>query len=122
MRLPDDTSARQALKECERKTRNPKGRPKLTWLKQIRNQIKEMKINYQDIETLTSDRFMWRTLINEGAMSTPSLNTPGPVSAAAHLPTIHYDITHNPFKMQIQHNAVAVRRWCRTGVFNLAVH
>ena len=41
-----------------------------TWLKQIRNQIEEMKLNYKDIETLTSDRFMWRTLIDEGAMST----------------------------------------------------
>ena len=68
--LPDKTSAKQALKECERKTRNPQGRPKLTWLKQIRKQIEEMKLNYQDIETLTSDRFLWRTLINEGAMST----------------------------------------------------
>ena len=70
MRLPDETTAKQALRECERKTRKPQGRPKLTWLKQIRNQIEEMKLNYQDIETLTSDRFMWRTLIDEGAMST----------------------------------------------------
>ena len=70
MQLLNDTSAKQALKECERRTRNPQGRLKLTWLKQIRNQLEEMKINYQDIEKLTSDRFLWRTLISEDALST----------------------------------------------------
>ena len=28
---------------------------KLTWLKQIKNRIEEMKLNYQDIETRTSN-------------------------------------------------------------------
>ena len=34
----------------------------------IRNQIEEIKFNYQDIETLTTDRYMQWTLINENAM------------------------------------------------------
>ena len=63
-------SAKQALKECETKTKKPQGRPKLTWLEQIKNQLDEMKVQYQDIEKLTSDRVMWRTLISKGTMST----------------------------------------------------
>ena len=61
------------LKKCERKTKKPQGRQKLTWLKQIKNQLEGMKIQYQDIEKLISDRFMWRTLISEGAMPTMTL-------------------------------------------------
>ena len=74
MRLPDETPAKLALKESERKIKKPQGRPKLTWLKQVKDQLKEMKIDYQDIETLTSDRLSWRILISsEGAMSTKTI-------------------------------------------------
>ena len=35
MQLPDKTAAKQTLKECESKTKNSQGKPKLhvTWLK-----------------------------------------------------------------------------------------
>ena len=69
MRLPDETPAKQALEESHRKARKPQGRPKLTWMKQVQNQLKDMKIDYNDIHNLTSDRTLWKQLISEGAMS-----------------------------------------------------
>ena len=70
MRLPEETPAKIALKESERKTRKPPGRSKQTWMKQIKNQVEDLKLDYNDIENLTSNRTLWRTLISERAMST----------------------------------------------------
>ncbi len=69
MRLPDTTPAKQSLREAERESKKPRGRPKLTWLKMIQKQLNELNIKYADIEILTSDRNNWRQII-EGAMST----------------------------------------------------
>ena len=66
--LSDEPSAKQALKECERKTRKPQDKSKLTWLKQIRNQIEEIKLSRHG--NIDPWWFMRRTLINEGAIST----------------------------------------------------
>ena len=63
MRLPEETPAKQVLKESARKVKRPAGRPKLTWTKQINNQITELGMTADDAQSLTSDRTAWRAVI-----------------------------------------------------------
>ena len=63
MRLPEQTPARQALREYRRKTIRPVGRPKPTWVAQVEREIKQVDPNLNlDLlqTTLTSDRIAWR--------------------------------------------------------------
>ena len=64
MRLPKETPVRKAMTEEKRKVRRPRGKPKLTWTKQMENDIEEigavLGVNPHDIASLTSDRKVWR--------------------------------------------------------------
>ena len=63
MRLPEDTPARQALAEFDRRTKRPVGRPKPTWLAQTRKEIyaidASLKID-EYLMTQTDDRKAWK--------------------------------------------------------------
>ena len=81
-RLDDNTPARQALKEALRSVNKPQGRPKITWLKLVRNNLMDAGIQHyysidlvnlndthfhQEINELAQDRDSWRVFI-ENAM------------------------------------------------------
>ncbi len=74
LRLPDETPAKQALKEFLRKTKRPPGKPKTTWLSQIKQQLSHLGIDPCDLDHVTAltglanDRDAWRTMVRR-AMS-----------------------------------------------------
>ena len=75
LRLPDETPAKQALNEFLRKTKRPPGKPKTTWLSQIKQQLSPIGIDpyHPDHVTaltgLANDRDAWRAMVRR-AMST----------------------------------------------------
>ena len=62
-RLPEETPARQALTEYNRKTKRPVGRPKPTWIAQINREIRPEDVAY------ANDRKAWKALVTR-AMAT----------------------------------------------------
>ena len=71
MRLHPDTPARRSLEEYLRKTKRPRGRPQLTWMERIKEDLKPtIVINLQKPEetirtlcNLTHDRDTWRAIV-----------------------------------------------------------
>lgn len=63
-RLPEDTPARQALKEALAPTKRGRGRPKTTWLDLTKKDLIELGIcptaDFNNIITLANDRDAWR--------------------------------------------------------------
>ncbi|XP_064646185.1 uncharacterized protein LOC135499369 [Lineus longissimus] len=69
LRLSEDTPARKALAESMRTIKKPRGRPKLTWLKLIYQDLKlQPNHDIQHLSILAADRQHWNGVI-EGAMS-----------------------------------------------------
>ena len=62
-RLPEETPARQALTEYNRKTKRPVGRPKPTWIAQINREIRPEDVTH------ANDRKAWKALVTR-AMAT----------------------------------------------------
>ena len=65
-RLPDNTPAKRALMFALKPTKQPVGKPKTTWLKVIKNQLKtELKIPsiLTAIKTAQNKK-VWRDLVN----------------------------------------------------------
>ena len=64
-RLADETPAKQSLKESLKPQRNKIGRPKLTWMKQIKNDLENRGLiadnDFDNVLTLAQDRDSWRT-------------------------------------------------------------
>ena len=61
-RLPENTPAQIALKEAQRKTKRPKGRPKTTFLQQLQKDLSEKDIyNISSATELAQDRVLWRS-------------------------------------------------------------
>ena len=44
MHLPKETPVRKALQEAKRKVKQPRGQPKLTWLKIVEKDLEDMGI------------------------------------------------------------------------------
>ena len=63
-RLSDETPVKQALKEALKCQRNKIGRPKTTWIKQIKKDLEKRGIapdnNFTNIMYLAQDRDKWR--------------------------------------------------------------
>ena len=57
LRLPNETPARQALTEYNRAIKRPVGRPKPTWVAQIKKEIDP------EIMTQTNDREAWKAIV-----------------------------------------------------------
>ncbi len=73
LRLPEDTTARQALQEAFRPVNRPRGRPKTTWISLVTKELKEMNIeltydSLHEVVELANDRNAWRNLVGR-AMS-----------------------------------------------------
>ena len=66
LRLPDDTPAKQALYESDRKVKRPRGKPKITWTNMIKKDLQSQKL--QDINEKAQDRDAWRVIVGR-AMS-----------------------------------------------------
>ena len=63
LRLPEDSPCKQALDEYHRIVRHPRGKPKLTWMTLVNNQLRKLKINPDDTrepEDLARQRNRWR--------------------------------------------------------------
>ena len=75
-RMNPDTPARQALDEALRQTKRKQGRPKLTWLQQVKNDLIEKEIkpddNLSNVIELASNRKEWKAIIKSAARRNPS--------------------------------------------------
>ena len=67
MRLPEDTPVRKAIDEAKRAVKMPRGQQKLTWLKLVERDLKELGIE-GDGMGIAQDRLIWRKLVTR-AMS-----------------------------------------------------
>jgi hypothetical protein len=56
-RLPEETPARKALTEFQRKTKRPVGRPKPTWVALMQKEVDDQTL------TQTNDRKAWRAVV-----------------------------------------------------------
>ena len=68
MRLPAETPARQALQECLRPAKRPRGKPKTTWRSRVNQDLKKLRPDLQlgseALTVLTSDRMKWKALVS----------------------------------------------------------
>ena len=64
-RLPEESPAKQALYEIERRVEKPVGRPMVTWIETVTKQLKEKGIEYEEARKMTQDREKWRNFINK---------------------------------------------------------
>ena len=67
-RLPKDAPAKQALKECLRAVKRPRGKPKTTWIASVEKELREMNLNFQTANELAQERPDWRDTV-DGAVS-----------------------------------------------------
>ena len=67
LRLNPDAPARQSLQEALKPAKRKQGRPKLTWIQQIRNDLKECGMipdsDFQNVFQRASNRKEWRKAI-----------------------------------------------------------
>ena len=66
LRLSDETPAKQALIEFLRKSKRPPGKPKTTWLSQIKQELSPLGIDPYDLNHVTNlakDRKAWRATV-----------------------------------------------------------
>ena len=68
MRLHPETPARKALKEYLRKVKRPQGRPKMTWMQTVRQDLASIEIKLdlsKEAQTLKrlSDLTNWRGIV-----------------------------------------------------------
>jgi hypothetical protein len=70
LRLPDETPAKQALEEYRKPTKKPRGKPKTTWMSQIKSDMNDINITFDldHVTKLANDRAAWRSLVKR-AMS-----------------------------------------------------
>ena len=75
-RLPESTPAKRAFYECLREFKRHIGRPKVTWLKVISKQLKELNIQTIDEGAhIARDRDMYRTLTERNRRNVINTNT-----------------------------------------------
>ena len=64
LRMKESTPVRKALKFAEEAYQKPRGKPKLTWSKLVKEQLEsEMEITWNEAKVITQDRKRWRTLV-----------------------------------------------------------
>ena len=64
MRLSPETPARQALKAVMQPSKRPRGKPKLTWIKLMNNQLESNGMSWELAGNKAKDRVMWRSICN----------------------------------------------------------
>jgi len=68
LRLPEDAPAKQALAECIRKVKRPRGKPKATWLGNVGKELSELNLNFETAKEIAQERPKWRDIV-DGAVS-----------------------------------------------------
>ena len=63
-RLDENTPAKIALRYSIEEYKKKKGRPKLTWIKQVEDQLKQININIEEAFELAKDKIEWRKTVN----------------------------------------------------------
>ena len=61
-RLDKDTPAAKAMQYATSQYRKRRGRPQLTWLKQVENQLNELGMRMVDVTSLANDKTLWRKI------------------------------------------------------------
>ena len=77
IRLSEETPAKKALDEVKRKVKKPKGGQKITWIKLIEKDLKDLKRFVQkeeDLKEITLNRKKWRKLIHCGMLDLSDRN------------------------------------------------
>ena len=76
MRLPDEVPVKQAMEEALRPVIRPRGRQKDTWIPitDRRSNTTKLSLTDQNLKYANSDKKMWRSLINRGAVLTTGGN------------------------------------------------
>ena len=64
-RLPEDSPAKQALYIVEQPTLRVVGRPKLKWIDVVKNQLKEMKITWEEAKEISMHRERWKEVVDK---------------------------------------------------------
>jgi hypothetical protein len=64
-RLPDNAPAKKALEEAQKPVRRPRGRPKMTWLAVVSNQLKDVGLTIKEADALAQDRKTWAKIVVE---------------------------------------------------------
>ena len=63
MRMNQETPARLALREAQKPSKNPRGRPKTTWIKMMKTTLKEhLNLKWEEASEQAQDRDRWRAL------------------------------------------------------------
>ena len=65
LRLPSDTPCRQAMDESMRAVRRPQGHPISTWIQEVKKDLKEKDVKFENIEELAADRTVWRGIVSK---------------------------------------------------------
>ena len=63
IRLNEQTPARQALEYAMQSYKKKKGRPKMTWLKLVENQLKDI-VTFDQMFLFAQDRSEWNKIVN----------------------------------------------------------
>ena len=69
LRLHEETPARKALKECERKVKKPKGGQKLTWIQLVKKDLKELNLTEEQAKVSARNRNAWRNMIHRKCLN-----------------------------------------------------
>ena len=81
LRLPDETPAKKAVNEYTKQIKRKVGRPRLTWFKQIYNDLKDKidSINLKDefsmikdLDIICRDRKRWKSIIRSIMLDEPT--------------------------------------------------
>ena len=66
LRMPENTPARIALAEAERRVKLPHGRQRITWLKCAQDQLlNNHNITWAEAKTIAEDRTQWWSLTKQ---------------------------------------------------------
>ena len=64
LRMSPDTPANKAFWYAQEQYRTPRGRPKLTWIKMVEEQLRnEMGLTWSEAIALAEDRKAWRARV-----------------------------------------------------------
>ena len=80
LRLPDNTSAKTALREVRKYVKKPRGGQKLTWIKMIEKDLERARVNSQVAkedgtifiatdEYLANNRPLWQSVVSRAMLN-----------------------------------------------------
>ena len=64
IRLPENTPAKIALMHFTKNSKNPRGRPRLTWVSMITNNLKYLNLTWEQATEMALNRKLWNNFCN----------------------------------------------------------